>query len=709
MLTACNTKLVPSVGQADNAIVLSAGISEGPAGVQTKAEYNPEASHGSHVKFTQGTALTLRIDGVWKDKADGLLTHGSISSENVTQTTTASIGTQVLADGKHNDVTFTDDQRLYWDDYGSADPANMSTSKGGTVSDGSDGRGRGLDIFAVAVDNVQDAPTVSSWIALPWNVGSVSDGAINQKSGWSTKDLLTSNNVKKTNEEETNNPYKFDDRAAGKLLAFTHAMTKVTVNLTANEGFPGYPSGAENAKFQEEPKVTLLGFNYTGKVNIETKTTTATDAEGTNTTPANTARANFSAHREGSSEWAAAHIVTYNALVFPGNQFSDATKILKIEADGNIYYVDASKINVANTEEHNTFEQAKEYIFNITVNKTSIDVTATIKDWVSVSAANEAPVINVTNVYGYEGTAFSSDKSFSFLRSTAKTSGYSIDAQMNYVNSPKSCTLVPTLYWPDHSTHYFFRATWPLIADTGTAGEYIPTSSFIEANAVAVANEKFNAGHYPSEIMLGYPRVSDADGSADETCKVGHKESDGTTPKAGICATQGKINMDFRYAMSQVIVELKTNTAEGATNSVEFNEHTVVEIIDGFTSGKLLLADGSSDFTDKTIEDYTMNRLADDDHDSYKDAIIPQSLTNGTGESAKDLKFRISVGNGSGLDVYETVLGIKNIKVNGDEIISAWEPGKKYTYTLTITKTGIKVEAAVKDWIDVDAEEDIWL
>lgn len=703
MLTACNTRLVPSVGQADNAIVLMAGISEGPAGVQTKAVDDGHAANppygGGHKAFADNTKLKLRVDGIWLDKG--------FEYNLVSQSTTGTISTVVDdTDGKHRSVEFTSAEKLYWDDYGTADPANMPSVDG-------NGRAIGLTIYGAAIDGVSTAVDINGesgkqWNALTWAL------LTNQKSGWSAKDLLTSNNISSAGD----GTYKFDDyihdltqspKRSSNLLEFTHAMSMVTVVLTAKEGFDGYSTETPGGGvFTGNPEVTLKNFKYTGTVNIIGKTSTPTSAVS-----------DIMMYR--SEGGASSHTATFTALVYPDNEFADETEILTFTADGNTFKVKAKQLNdaiqTAITNRATThypdvhdkkFQQGWNYKINITVNKTRIDVTATIKDWVSVSAANEAPVINVTNVYGYEGTAFSSNKSFSFLRSTAKTSGYSIDAQMNYVNSPKSCTLVPTLYWPDHSTHYFFRATWPLIAETGTAGEYIPTSSFIEANAVAVANEKFNAGHYPSEMMLGYPRVSDADGSADETCKVGHKESDGTTPKAGICATQGKINMDFRYAMSQVIVELKTNTAEGATNSVEFNEHTVVEIIDGYTSGKLLLADGSSDFTDKIIGDYTMNRLADDDYDSYKDAIIPQSLTNGTGESARDLKFRISVGNGSGLDVYETVLGIKNIKVNGGEIISAWEPGKKYTYTLTITKTEVKVEATVKDWIDVDAEEDIW-
>ena len=106
-----------------------------------------------------------------------------------------------------------------------------------------------------------------------------------------------------------------------------------------------------------------------------------------------------------------------------------------------------------------------------------------------------------------------------------------------------------------------------------------------------------------------------------------------------------------------------------------------------------------------------MHNKAAGDYDSYLDAIIPQQLSNGEGDYTKDLKFRITIGDGDAKDIYETVLGIKNIQVteNGTKKdITAWEPGKKYIYTLTITKSDIKVTATIKDWIDVIADSDVW-
>ena len=99
-----------------------------------------------------------------------------------------------------------------------------------------------------------------------------------------------------------------------------------------------------------------------------------------------------------------------------------------------------------------------------------------------------------------------------------------------------------------------------------------------------------------------------------------------------------------------------------------------------------------------------MSKPAADDYTNYLDAIVPQPLTSPAG----NLKFRITVGD----DAYETVLGIKDIPVTIGGVqqkINAWEPGKKYVYTLTITKTGVTVTATIADWDTVTADTPIWM
>lgn len=685
LLASCNDYDAPTytVGEADNAIMLRAGISEGSDGVLTRADGGYDdidaTNHTKHLTFTEGTKAALRIDGDWWKQDAG-------SATPISQPTTATIGAETATDSKHNGLTMS--PQLYWDDYGTADPANAGEGKG---------RKKGLTIYGAAVDGEETAPTVGSWTAMAWNVGTPETGTLDQTSGWNAVDLLTSNNVRVGGPDDT---YKFDEKSSGKLLEFTHAMTKVTVNLTAGAGFA-------SSNFVAAPTVTLLGFNYTGTVDVEAKTSTPTAAT-----------TNIQAQLAAGG--ASSHTARYEALVFPGNLFDDATEIITLSADGNNYSVTAAMLNAAIQNAitnkattgykgtDNTLLQAVNYVINITVNKTDIDVEATIKGWEYVSAENETPVINVTNAYGQTGTAFTN--SFDFYRSTAVGGSYlsgiaeGNHTVVNYGGDPVAYRMADQMYWPNHSTHYFFRGVWPLVdSQDGGAQQLGPTTEQVKTNSIEVANVAYKQGYYPSDLMIGMPRK--ADGTPDETCQVdGHDKSSGAN---GICATEGKIRMNFQYAMSQVAVELTTSDGD---DKVVFDDETKVEILSCYETGEIKLSDGSSDFAGKTATNYLMHNLSNTDYDSYHDAIIPQPLIDGSGNAT--LKFRITVKSNETFDKYETVLGIKDIKVTegggGAQSITEWKPGKKYTYTLRITKSGIKVEATLSDWNEVTAGTDIW-
>lgn len=682
-LTACSDDDIDriyTVGEANNAIVLRAGVNEGGAGVQTRA--GAEDNHAKHVAFTEGTKVALRIDGIWKG-------HDPV---DIKQKTIATLDAPSGTDNKHNELTAYDPVR-YWDDYGTADPANAGSGNG---------RETGLTIYGAAVNGMTSLPSSlnslddssDKWKSLAWSVGTVTEGVIDQKTaGWGDYDLLTSNNVTSSTSDGT---YKFGQRSSGKLLEFTHAMTKITVNLTAADGFPGFATNPATAKFENAPEVTLLGFNYTGNVDVEAKTST----------PTASLIANFLAWRDNGAVWTAEgqHMSQLTAIVFPGNSFVDATNILKLEVDGNTFNVNATKINAANAETDNKFEQGKNYIFNIIVKKTDIIITATIKDWDDVNSEPDTPKISIDKTYGHEsGTDFAKD--FTLYRSTTITGSYlgtGDKADVTYVSAagepvvPAYYTMSPQLYWPTHSTHYFFRGVWPMVGSVdGSSVQLGPGAGQVKADAVDVANVAYKQGYYPSDLMIARPLIT-GETDTDEACKV----HSGTQ---GICATTGDIRMNFRYMMSQIKVEL-TSSASTDPDYIVFDANTKVEIIGGYKEGAIKLSDCTSDFTGKTVANYTLHNKATEDYDSYHDAVIPQSLTDG-------MKFRITVKNSDeSTDTYETV--IKNIKVKEGSadptLISAWASGKAYTYNLKITKTAIKVTATLTDWVPVEASDNVW-
>lgn len=704
LAAACSDDIQPTytVGAEHNAITLRAAIGSGEDEVASRA---PDPSHENHVAFNSGL-LHLRVDGVWKGH----------EPEAIHKETFGTVGYEYEGGilKQHNPLTLS--PSIFWDDFGTADPANMKPVEG-------NGREKGLSIFGVTVDGYLDhsqTPPVSNilpndtvdtdpnygnnlmsisyWTIIPWTL------PLDQTDKPTNFDLLTSNNI----QEGKDGTLKFDPWLAGNkantsdLLVFTHAMSKVSVKLTADEGF-------EDAKFQSSPKVTLLNYYYKGNVDVEKKVSE----------PIESYQGDIIAHNGGVES---PHFAHSYALVFPGNSFADTVNVVRIEADGNTYYVTAKKMNAAMKavqgadKDSTTYLQGKHYIFNVTVKKTAIDVTATIKDWDEVEAANETPIINFSECYGHTGNALTTP--FSLYRSTTIDGTYtdpSDQAVVIYDNVNHKYTMSPQLYWPDHQTHYFFRGIWPKVGDAdGPAAAKITGG-----NSIEVGNAPYTANKYPSDLMIGRPRKSPG-GDPDETCKnPAHQRGDGSYPE-GICATDSKdessglIRMNFQYAMSQVIVKL--TTSDGAANAITINEHTKVEILGGYTKGKILLGTEASDFTGQMVNPFTMTNDNGIDNPilnnyaNYRNTIIPQALTNASG----DLKFRITISaNGSATDAYETVLGIKEIMVKeGDapkKYITAWEPGKRYIYNLLITKTGISVTATVTDWKTVDASEDIWM
>lgn len=680
LFSACSSeddiKPIYTVGEADNVITLRVGVSTGESAVQTRAT-ETDSDHTNHLELTQGTKAALRIDGTWTGH----------SSEEVSQTTTATIGAKT-ADSKHNALTM--DPMLYWDDYGTADPDN-------TV-----GRSKGLTIYGVAVDGVTTAPSESSWTALSWTLPE------DQKQDWANYDLLTSNNIK------DDGTLKFDEVKNGNasdLLVFTHAMSKITVNLKAGEGF------ADNA-FVDSPTVTVLGTYLSGEVNVE-EATTSVSATGSKST--------ITLKKEDSPS--SGYTATYTGLMMPGNKYGDSDNILKINADGNIYYVTAKEINAVNTANEHVFERGKNYILNVTLKKTSIKVTATITDWFNVESENVEPVINVNANWGAAGNGSSNNfDSFSFYRSTSKLFDYSKDysGNANSYFAPEGVAYKPNtptdqwpfrsgddivkLYWPNHNTHYHFRGVWPTTStdtsDTGTVPHVSEVSDADATQKIDIKSVPYTQNSFPSDLLIGMPEFNDNNKMCQNSDHTSVDQSD-----YGICATEGKITLNFSYVMSQVEVILSTSET-GSSDHVNINANTVVEIVNVANKGYVKLGDREVE-TLTTTDTYKLDAVTGSGNELKRhSAIVPQVLTFSNAGASTNARFKITVTNTDGTkDVYYA--DIKPIKKtdSSDPVApdGKWESGVHYVYNLKLTKTEIKVSATITDWTTVDASDDVWM
>lgn len=659
-----------TVGAEDNAIALSIGVDNSPLTPTPNLAKTRAAEDDNYIPLAQGTKMRLRVEGKWNDSE--LIKFTDCSADAATGNNT------------YNTIS-SYSPMLYWDDFGTADPSNT------------EGKNKGLAIYGVAVNGKTDnAPDVNystgESTTDQWGTHSSED---NNLLSWTTednststvleRDLIVSNNLSNSTANDPGN-LTFDEHKAIKSnssednlkqsrLIFKHVLSKVTFNLTPGDGF--------NGNFNATPIVTLVSDKNEkayciteGNINIKQGKAIA------GTTDNDKKVVTLKKIADGDNVK-----ITESAVIYPGSPIGreyDNDIVAKINADGNIYYVYAKEIRAAiisklgseNTDY--TCKASYNYVFNVKVNKTKISVTATLTDWNVIEAEEVEPKITARATVGDKGTGMSN--LYDFYRKTN-------DNDYSKVSENE-------MFWPDHQTHYHFRGIYPQLTNEGTQPYQIAkVGENSDVQAIKVSNSAWNESAFPCNFMIGMPEIKEDD----KMCG-----SDSHDPidmiQNGICAREEAITLNFRYMLSQVLVEL--TTTEGY-DKVTLNANTKVEIIGGYKDGYVGLHSRNVEKYADSKESYTMTSVSDDSNVQKHDAIIPQSLDG--------VKFRITVTNDdNSTDIYE--VDINTIKEkNTNTPITVWKAGEKYKYTLKITKTDIHVVATITDWTEKDAESDIWL
>ncbi|MDY2930737.1 MAG: fimbrillin family protein, partial [Muribaculaceae bacterium] len=463
-----------SVGSEDNEVRISAGIASSPRGIESRAALP------GHYAFTAGTNIYLHVEGYWAGK----------SPEKIEKTAIFKAAKDAAPDADNiNAIYYHSGEQIYWDDFGTADPDNAPN------------RSKGLGVLAVAIDRVKTETTIAdkAWLSsdattdLPWSVAT--NGTNSFKN-----DILVANNLYDASSTSPQKRYTFDEQKAAtpgeSLLDFKHVLSKITFVLTAGSGFPIIHG---NPGFISDPKVVLTRnktgekkteWCYTsGTINIKTATATANPDSLKKVTLDDIDRSGAK--------------FTHEAIIYPGSQFGgeDDDVVAQINADGNIYYVTAKQIRAAIVKAdashagiYNTLP-GYNYIFQVTDNKTDIKVTATISDWKTVTAAEETPKIVVSADVGKQDDKDDKTKTldkFRFYRNAdgaSQTGKYialadAVNPKASYIADGSTIWnfynvngSTPTpLYWPNHTTHYFFRGVYPYntaVTDGGGTSTYI--------------------------------------------------------------------------------------------------------------------------------------------------------------------------------------------------------------------------------------------
>ena len=649
---------------AEGAIDLSVGVEATPA---RRALTRAGGATSAYYAMKAGTQVRLKVDGRWTGK-----TPEAISQKTTCKTIAAESGSAV------NALSFTEDEMLYWDDYGSGDPNNKTNTD------------QGLNVLGVAVDGKATAPTIaddSQWESLPWDV--VTDGE-DVLGG----DIIVSNNLTAYQFAKRN-----DDEA--KKMIFRHPLSKLTFNLTAADGFTKGTVGKTSYKFEKDPTVTLTNANTLAGISDAANDYALTKGTVSIASAQATSDGTKATLVAGTTSITDANItVIKQAVVYPGTRLGadDDAVIAIVNADDNIYYIRAKEIHdaIKTIGGHTDYKTLPgyNYIINVTVKKTGIILTASVTKWVDVDSEEVHPEINMTTKVGSD----------SHDELPAGFNGFDLwlndhDIAKDYtnvatptVNTAGEVVFAHTLYWVHHYQHLHFRGIYP----TNTVVKEDATD---QHQYVEVANGAYDATTFPSNFVMGLPEMA-------ENTPCGNPDHANVyMDQEGICARKAPINLNFRYMMSQVEVMLKSSNA-GDDNYVDLT-HAEVELVNIGTEGHILLSDRSAVVT-KYADEETLHSI---DSKHYHGIIVPQLFENSKGK----LKFKITVYSDSTKtkkDVYYAELASIKVKEKGSTasaaLTDAWKSGTHYVYDLMITKTEISATASLTDWTTVEGSQEVW-
>ena len=444
-------------------------------------------------------------------------------------------------------------------------------------------------------------------------------------------------------------------------VPFTHAMSQITVELTANSsaGFSGDPLAS-----------TTLNLN-----NMHTQTTLTAPTSAWVDVPG-TEDANIKNIAMYGGTTTTGLTRTYTAIVAPGTKLKKGEKLLDVTgADGNDYEViitdamlhDTSGWGKNHTEEgkHGTdggnkyvlTQPGNNYHLRLSIDKSTVQVSATLENWSTVEAAGTGAIQFDDNVVGVEPTnhKFTDGSTFSLFgvdnnvperTNVAYTSGTTTTSTYN--NSTDKWTNNPIIYWPNKTDNYYFRA----LADVTSA---------IDADPISITARPIDENAF-TNITSGYILWGTSGGTA-------------------ISPRTGGVPLEFRV-VNKCKVSFTLETAASGDARVTLDGASI-SINNIYNTGTINLEDGTVTGSATTTLEGT-NPIAEQ-------VVLAQKIS-------ADAVVTVTLAGSGG--VY--TIPLKDCVISGDTTpITVWEGGHTYNYTIHVEKEDVKFSAVVKPWATV--------
>ena len=343
-----------------------------------------------------------------------------------------------------------------------------------------------------------------------------------------------------------------DSTRKGLVIPYTHAMSKATIVVTADETFGATPFAATT--------VTLHNVHTAGTFKASTAVVSEAYTSG-----------DITMHKK----TAAGRTATFEAVFVPHTELADGKLWATLtDVENNTYKIElnADILSAGHWGVISETEPGVNYLLNVSISKQGITGMAQIVDWTDVTAEGTG-IIKFVPDNTITGT----------IANELKTGGMDIyKNSAEQVFTDKSTTVTwdegksrwnyaPTIYWAGQGDASYFRALSPTGTGTGT--------------------DNMAQGR---DVLWGY--ASDTDKS-----KIGTANEERITPRTG------DVPLQFEHAMSKVTINLKT--ADDAAAKVDFDRATLA-LTWLNTTGTLSMLDGSITPSTLTKAAYTKPHTA---------------------------------------------------------------------------------------------------
>lgn len=570
-----------------------------PLRLEATLSGNRPVTRAEGSKFETGDVLYSYVQHVYKDGED-------YKKAPDIQASLVEFKNPTVDEVDGNTYNLTPGTALYWDDFSksSEDGANDLRSKNHGLRSYYGYCFNGIEKNSVAL--TEESTGVLTWSA-----------STNQSAdGIKTSDLLWSTT-------QTPVEYKHAQNNHGTLtVPYTHAMSKFTIVVEAGDGFAS--TDLDNAT------VTLHDMNITGTFTAPTGKVTDTSTDIVTM---------FGNGKDGNQR-------IFEAVVVPTTSLAENKHLATITMAGNTYKVNISSSMLsawATGIENGASKSGVNYLLNVTLKKQAISVSATLADWTTVTATGNGEIQfnpDVTKVGGNDNSLIDGDSFALWMAEDGASFGSNATTKAVFSKSEDKFTNEDTIYWPDGTTKFKFRALAEQTSDHTL--QAVTTTSIVKDT-----NSKL------PDLLWG------------------------TSGDDAIAPRTGDVPLTFKHAMSNVSVTLETTTGDASVTLAGAS----VTLANLNTEGTINIADAV--ITSNKPSDNAFTGVVDSEKHQVSTLMIPQ-------EFSADARLVITL-------VDKTTYSLKLSSITA---IPKWEGGNKYIYTIHLEKEEMKFSATIQPWVE---------